>query len=775
MDKYDNMLLKARAEMLGQQPLRKAPPHDALFSHVWNNLIKFDQQAFMEQQLSNQKQKEAQQRQQQTQERTQPSPPPADPFGQMNEGASLDGPTQGMGANFRQGRSETRDPNKTGMFGRAKQGIGNFMNRFKRQPSQQTESTPPSLQEETQETRAFRDMPRAEYPPSFRMATSDQRGEDGFPTRQSVVRNARSGSNDLAEWDRMNAIREQREAEPQQTQQAEQGNDFRAATRDKIQGYNDRQDAYWRASTKTPSPMQEAQEMKTPVDAGMDAMREPVDDDFYDRMTEKVEPRFDKPTRREFSDSFGQMNGLEEREELPPDFNTEIEPTTHWRDNHLTPETTDEEERQIWDATNEDEYLEERQMDEYLANPPLSREEQYPESPTDLDVLDREAEETPETEGAGISEWLQANPGNELESIDLEDTDALRDWVERNPEAVEQMGYSRERQEGKPTTQSGTKIPRKALPAPKVAPEKRQLPESVGDTETGEMAGIAGRKGFQEVNKRPDAVRFGTQAPDARDESGRLKEKKRRDKALAARSVDPTEATEKVLNPPKPKKAAPKKAKESPAAKAVKATASKRKAKAKPLEGTEEMREEAPKKGAAKVEATTSKAKPKKGASKVKATTSKAKPKKGASKVEETTSEAKPKKGSALASVNAVAEQRKAGANTNKPFANKAKPARKRTKNPKKTAIEGLGKAAARSRTRQAAKAKKNEPSEESAPEKEYGLSISGSASPDDISEIMEAARNGNKSAQSAIYNNAGTLEDSHGLSADEIQEASGR
>jgi len=40
MDRYDDMLLKARAEMLGKEPLRKAPPHDALFSHVWNHVVK---------------------------------------------------------------------------------------------------------------------------------------------------------------------------------------------------------------------------------------------------------------------------------------------------------------------------------------------------------------------------------------------------------------------------------------------------------------------------------------------------------------------------------------------------------------------------------------------------------------------------------------------------------------------------------------------------------------------------------------------------------------
>ena len=692
MDKYDNMLLKARAEMLGQEPLRKAPPHDALFSHVWEHVIKApadDPYGLMQ----GYQDERNQQRQQQVQERTQSSPAPADPFGQMNEGASLDGPTQGMGANFRQGRSETRDPNKTGMFGRAKQ----FMNRFRRQPSQQTESTPPSLQEEQAppaDERAFRDTPRAELPPSFQSWNRYDRDKDPFPTREWVRDTMDAGGNDLAEWDRMNALREQREAETQQTQQAEQGNDLRAATRAKM------------TEPPMPSPMQEAQQMKTPVDAGLDAMREPaVDDDFYNRFA-----------------------GIEEQQgELPPDFNTEIEPQqmlmtdppyeggqeemteenpTDWQDKYLTPETTDEEEWKVWDALNEEEYL---------------------SSASDADFEQINEQEEP----------------------------------------------------ARATTQTGTKIPRKALPAPAVAPENRQLPESTGENKPGEMAGIPSkpRTGFNEVNNRSEDDK-GRQAPGARSDSGRLKEKKRRDADVERRSVDPTEATEKVLNPPKPKKASKKKAaKKGPAAKAVKATASKRKAKAeKPLEGTEEMREEAPPKKKTGTKAKRGKKPVQEDIEGAQVMEEKAPPKKGAKKVKETTSKAKPKKGSALATVNEVAEQRKKGADPSKNiFANKAKPARARKKNPKKEAVKGLGEAAERSRTRQAAKAKKNEPSEESKPEKEYGLSISGSASRSEIDEIMEAARNGNKSAQSAIYNNAGTLEDSHGISQEEIDEASGR
>ncbi len=468
-----------------------------------------------------------------------------------------------------------------------------------------------------------------------------------------------------------------------------------------------------------------------------------ADDGFYDAMTVQSDyqdkPPFDttrtRPEtpppmveeQREFADSFGQTTGeVEEREELPPDFNTEIEPQHADMQEPFVEDMQEmTEERPDWGDMDDPDYV-----NEMLENRRLRDEEYF-----------RERQEVPDADF-------------EVEEEEERLTNPL------------------------PTGGKGVKglLPDRS---PKPLGEDRMLPESTGAKEPGEMAGIPSkpRTGFQnELNERSDEQKR-KQQPDARSRSGRLEQRERGEKRMAARSVDPTEATERVLNPPKPKKASKKKAaKKGPAAKAVKATASKRKAKAKPLEGTEEMREEAPpKKGASKVKETTSKKAPKmeigEGAERIEA-----EPKKGASKVKAKTSKAKPKKGSALASVNAVAEKRKEGKDPGKNiFANKAKPARQRTKNPKKAAIEGLGEAAARSRTRQAAKAKKNEPSEESAPEKEYGLSISGSASESEISEIMEAARNGNKSAQSAVYNNAGTLEDMFNISADDIQEASGR
>ncbi len=705
MDRYDEMLLKARAEMLGQEPLRKAPPHEKLFSHVWESVVKAPIQMNPEQYAQFQANQQAsqqrrdQERQQQTQQRTQSSPQPVDPFGQMNEGASLDqpAPPTGMRANFRQGQQETRDPNRTGMMGRAKQGIGNFMNRFRRQPSQQTESTPPSLQEEQAppaDERAFRDTPRSELPPSFRTWNRYDKQKDPFPTRDWVRDTMEAGGNDLAEWDRMNAIREQRQAEEQQAQQAEQGTDLRQATKDKM----------------TMSPMQEAQEMKTPVDAGLDAMREQpkVDDDFYDRMTEQEEPRFDKPTppkveeQREFVDPFGQMNGLEEQQGIDEEFNTEVE--------GIEPQYMD--------------------IDQKDVMKPLEESSVYRDWAEDI-------------EGAGEipmdSEWQDA-PDTLSEMSDEE-------WGDFGFEPINEQ----EERLTNPLPTGGKGV--KGL-LPNRAPKDRQLPENVGDTETGEMVGIGGRKGFNEVNLRDKDTRA-RQAPGARSPSGRLKEKKRRDADVERRSVDPTEATERVLNPPKPKKASKKKAaKKGPAAKAVETTAKKRKGKA-AVEEIQEMQEEAP---------------PKKGAAKVKETTSKAKPKKGAAKVKETTSK---KKGPAAKLVEATDEKRKD--DSKNIFQGKAKPARERKKNPRKQRLKGASEATQRSRERQKAKRQAGVEEQTEPAEKEYGLSVSGSASKDEISELMEAARNGNKSAQSAVYNNAATLEDAHGISVEDIEEAHGR
>ena len=159
MDRYDDLLIKAREEMMGKQPLRKGRDSKQLFSQVWEQVIKAPQNDPYGLMDSFAQQRQEQQRQSRGNFNTM-APQPADPFGQMNEGASLESagqqPPTGMGANFSQGRSETRDPNKTGMFGRAKQGISNFMNRFRRQPAEQetaqgtvesASGSPPTMEE----------------------------------------------------------------------------------------------------------------------------------------------------------------------------------------------------------------------------------------------------------------------------------------------------------------------------------------------------------------------------------------------------------------------------------------------------------------------------------------------------------------------------------------------------------------------------------------------------------------------------------------------------
>ena len=108
MDRYDDLLIKAREEMMGKQPLRKGRDSKQLFSQVWEQVIKAPQNDPYGLMDSFAQQRQEQQRQSRGNFNTM-APQPADPFGQMNEGASLESagqqPPTGMGANFSQGRS----------------------------------------------------------------------------------------------------------------------------------------------------------------------------------------------------------------------------------------------------------------------------------------------------------------------------------------------------------------------------------------------------------------------------------------------------------------------------------------------------------------------------------------------------------------------------------------------------------------------------------------------------------------------------------------------
>jgi hypothetical protein len=148
MDRYDDLLLKARAEMLGKDNLRKAPTKDTLFNMVWDRVVKapeFDNEMYQQMRREN---AQARFDQQTTDAKAQGW---TDPFGQMNHGADLEGaprpeaPPQGMRANFQAGREQTRDTSKPGMMGK----VGGWLkDKFSRKPTEAAEGAPPTLQEE---------------------------------------------------------------------------------------------------------------------------------------------------------------------------------------------------------------------------------------------------------------------------------------------------------------------------------------------------------------------------------------------------------------------------------------------------------------------------------------------------------------------------------------------------------------------------------------------------------------------------------------------------
>ena len=152
MDRYDDLLLKARAEMLGKDNLRKAPTKDTLFNMVWDRVVKapeFDNEMYQQMRRENAQARFDQRDRQQTADAK--AQGWTDPFGQMNYGADLEGaprpeaPPQGMRANFQAGREQTRDTSKPGMMGR----VGGWLkDKFSRKPTEAAEGAPPTLQEE---------------------------------------------------------------------------------------------------------------------------------------------------------------------------------------------------------------------------------------------------------------------------------------------------------------------------------------------------------------------------------------------------------------------------------------------------------------------------------------------------------------------------------------------------------------------------------------------------------------------------------------------------
>ena len=246
------------------------------------------------------------------------------------------------------------------------------------------------------------------------------------------------------------------------------------------------------------------------------------------------------------------------------------------------------------------------------------------------------------------------------------------------------------------------------------------------------------RTGFNEVNNRSDDDK-GKQAPGARNEkTNRLKEKNRRDADVKDRSVDPQK---------------PSAAKKSPAAFAVANT----------TKGKEETEPMQPSVAPAKA-----KAPAKKAPAKAKAPAKKAPAKKAPAKAK-----APAKKSPAAFAVANTTKGQEGGKNVFQERANKQK-ARKRPKNQRKVPLAPASTAAAETRSNARAEAKKNDSPVTDTPNKTYDKYISGSSDSNYVSEVVQAARDGNASAISRLKNDSGDLVDHHGMSEDEINEITG-
>jgi len=636
MDRYDDLLIKAREEMMGKQPLRKGRDSKQLFSQVWEQVMKAPRQDDPYGLRESYAQTRQEQKRQDRGNFNTMAPQPADPFGQMNEGASLESagqqPPTGMGANFSQGRSETRDPNKTGMFGRAKQGISSFMNRFRRQPAEQetTQGTvesasgsPPTMEER---------KPKKE---PLGAAESYRRTWGKEPDEQWLMQN-----------------------DPEELQRRQEQQQITSTPPSIANKYRDvdpdspssrlaemREEMGGRAAPTTPSSMQS----------------------IYDRINndmKPIEPQQTSPTEA----GLNQMKITE-----------------------------------------------------------------FAQPKRDLDNELREF---------GIdSRGQRVEPPQEME-----ETEPMTD----KPSADEVA-----------TTKRGSPIPRRALPMGNIETrDERLLPEKVESREPQPMADSGRRKRtFTTANERTEQ-QITDQHPEARYEDGRLKQKNRRNKIREKYSYEGTPEDE----PKPPKKAAPKKAKKGPAAKAVSNTKKGKEVaeanKQAAIEGTQEMREEAPPKKKTGTKAQRGKKPVKENIEGAQVMQEPAKPKKAsAKKLVENTTKGKETKGQGV-----------------KPFPNKpTQKARQRPKNEKKAKVNEGNEAAAKARSekRQEAKAKKKEAVSEPE-EKNYTKYISGSSDKDYVNEVVEAARNGNASAISRLKNDKGDLVDHHGFSDDEIDEITG-
>ena len=694
MDRYDDLLIKAREEMMGKQPLRKGRDSKQLFSQVWEQVMKAPQNDPYGLMDSFAQQRQEQQRQARGNFNTM-APQPIDPFGQMNEGESLENTGQqptGMRANFSQGRNETRDQNKTGMFGRAKQGISNFMNRFRRQPVQpesaqgtvESASGSPPTMEETKPKRQMM-SPGEAYERTHGKAPSD-------------------------EYLRMH--------DPEALKRRQEEQQITSTPPSIANKYRDVD------PNSASSRLAEMREEMKPTSESTQSQIDPSMQSIYDRIANDMKP---------------------------------IEPRQTTPEKTATRAGLDEMQTQITD------FQPQRDLDAELREMGIDSQGRRVEPPKEMEETEPMTERQREIEalaGSGKQDQLR-------EMLEAEQTDEP---------SVDEMA----------TTRTGTRMPKGALPMPSniETREDRMLPEKVESRDPEPMADGGKRKRtFNEVNNRSDDEKA-KQDPRARSpKTGRLMERKRRDKLRNDKfGVMPEEMREEA--PPK----------KGSAAKAVKATAAKRKAKKeKPLEGTKEMREEAPPKKKASTKELTDKqkkkvcevaerveAKAKKkgkksvGAAGMRALVEGKDPAEAGMATVRENVESKKEKASAKKLVETTAKNRKEKGQGVKPFPNKpTQKARTRNKNPKKEKVNEGNEAAAKARSEKRQEAKKKEKVSE--PEdKTYTRYISGSTDKDYVNEVVEAARNGNASAISRLKNDKGDLVDHHGFSDDEIDEITG-
>ena len=138
-----------------------------------------------------------------------------------------------------------------------------------------------------------------------------------------------------------------------------------------------------------------------------------------------------------------------------------------------------------------------------------------------------------------VEQWLRANPGNELETMDLKNPKNLEDWVMNNPDIVSEWGY----QQNTPATQS----PAGLLPAP-------------GETSQGQAPpGPKAPKGLvEQINRRKPEDKAEQHPAEKRTKAGNLSQAKGAKESREQRRLDYGGEPKEEAPPPKKEAPSPK-------------------------------------------------------------------------------------------------------------------------------------------------------------------------------------------------------------------------